>query len=170
MKFKKEAINMKDKILFVTKEGETCDEGLSYVLELAKTLNADIEILIMSPAQLTTQFEDIMAAVAFAEAGDLKTMNEVMESEQCSCRALLEKKISDIMKSSKESAVDLLCHLSEGDVAAAIKTFLKGRKNIGMVLLSPSLSENKKSLDIRTLIKNISKPIVHISKPLTAEI
>jgi len=161
---------MKNKILFVTKGGETCDEGLSYVLELAKTLNADIEVLIMSSAQMTTQFEDIMAATAFAEAGDLKTMKEVMESEQCPCRDLLEKKISDIMKSSKESAADLLCHMSEEDVAAAIKTFLKGRKNIGMVLLSPSLSENKKSLDIRNLIKNISKPIVHISKPLTAEI
>jgi len=170
MNSNKEAINMKNKILFVTKGGETCDEGLSYVLELAKTLNADIEVLIMSSAQMTTQFEDIMAATAFAEAGDLKTMKEVMESEQCPCRDLLEKKISDIMKSSKESAVDLLCHMSEGDVAAAIKLLLKGRKNIGMVLLSPSLSENKKSLDIRNLIKNISKPIVHISKPLAAGI
>jgi hypothetical protein len=161
---------MKDKILFVTKGGETCDEGLSYVLELAKSLNAGIEVLIMSPAQLTTQFEDIMAAAAFAEAGDFKTMKEVMESEQCACRDLLEEKISNIMKSSKESSVDLLCHLAEGDVASAIKLFLKDQKNIDMVLLSPSLSESKKSLDIRKLIKNISKPIVHISKPLAAEI
>jgi hypothetical protein len=39
-----------------------------------------------------------------------------------------------------------------------------------MVLLSPSLSENRKSLDIRKLLKNISKPIVHISRPLATEI
>jgi hypothetical protein len=161
---------MKDKILFVTKGGEACDEGLSYVLELARTLNAGIEVLIMSPAQLATQFEDLMAAAAFAEAGDLKTMKEVLESEQCACRDLLEEKISGIMNRSRESAVDLVCHLAEGDVAAAIKAHLKERKNIDMVLLSPSLSENKKSLDIRKLIRNISKPIVHISKPLSAEI
>ncbi len=161
---------MKDKILFVTKGGETCDEGLSYVLELAKNLNAGIEVLIMSPVHLATQFEDIMAAAAFAEAGDFKTMKEVMEREQCACRDLLEEKISAMLKSSKESSVDLLCHLSEGDVAAAIKVFLKERKNIDMILLSPSLSENKRSLDIRKLIKNISKPIVHISRPLASEV
>ena len=161
---------MTDKILFVTKGGEHCDEGLSYVLELAKTLNAGIEVLILSPAKLTNRFEDIMAAAAFAEAGDLKTMKEVMESEQCACRDLLEKKIGEIIQSSKESAVALVCHLSEGDVTTAVKSFLKGRKNIDMILLSPSLAESRKSLDIRRLLKDISKPIVHISKNATAEI
>lgn len=161
---------MKDTILFVTKGGESCDEGLSYVLELAKTLNAGIEVLIMSHAPLAGQFEDLMAAAAFAEAGDLRTMKELLESEQCACRDLLEEKISTIMNRSRESSVDLICHLAEGDVTTAIKTHLKERKNVDMVLLSPALSENKKSLDIRKLLKNISKPIVHISKPLSAEI
>jgi len=161
---------MKDKILFVTKGGETCDEGLPYVLELAKNLNAGIEVLIMSPTQLTTQFENIMTAAAFAEAGDFKTAKDVMESEHCVWRDLLEEKISNMKKSSKESSIDLLCHVSEGDVVSAIKLFLKGRKSIDMVLLSPSLSENKRSLDIGKLIKNISKPIVHISRQLATEI
>jgi hypothetical protein len=161
---------MTNKILFVTRGGEKCDEGLSYVLELAGTLGAGIEILIMSPRQLTTQFEDIMAAAAFAEAGDLNSMKEIMESEQHACRDLIEEKISRIIKSSNEPSVDLSCHISDGDVATAIKAFLKTWKNIDMVLLSPSLSENSKSVDIRKLLKNISKPVVHISKPLASEI
>jgi hypothetical protein len=170
MNSEKEAIQMKDKILFVTKGGEQCDEGFSYVLELAKTLNEGIEVLILNPAHLATDFEDIMAAAAFAEAGDLKTVKEIMECEQNACRKKLEEKIGSFIQSSKEMSVELLCHMSDGDVASAVKDFLKKKPNIDMVLLSPSLSENKKSLDIRKLLKNISKPIVHISKPMSAEI
>jgi hypothetical protein len=166
----KEATAMKDKILFVTKGCEQCDEGSSYALELAKTLHAGIEILIMNASHPETQFEDVMAAAAFAEEGDLKTTKEILESEQIACRKKLEEKINGLIRSSKETAVELSCHLSNGDVSAAIKGHLKNRPDIAMVLLSPSLSENKRSLDIRKLLKNISKPIVHISKPLTAEI
>jgi hypothetical protein len=161
---------MKDKILFVTKGGEHCDEGFSYVLELAKTLNASVEALIMRPAHLSDDFEDLMAAATFAEAGDLKTMKEIMECEQRTCREKLEGRIRELSTKAREVAVDMLCHAADGDVAAAIKAILKEKPNIDMVLLSPSLSEKKNSLDIRKLLKHISKPIVHISKPLTAEI
>lgn len=40
---------MKEKILFVTKGGENCDEGFSYVLELAKALNSNIAVLVVYP-------------------------------------------------------------------------------------------------------------------------
>jgi len=170
MHSKKEASAMKDKILFVTKGCKQCDEGSSYALELAKTLHAGIEILIMNASHPATEFEDIMAAAAFAEEGDMKTMKEVMESEQIACRKLLEEKINGLIRSSKETAVELSCHLSAGDVSAAIKDHLKNRPDIAMVLLSPSLADNRKSLKIKKLIKAISKPIVHISKPLAAEI
>ena len=161
---------MKDKILFVTKGGEQCDEGFSYALELAKTLNVAIETLIMQPADLATQFEDIMAAAAFAEAGDLKSMKEIMECEQKRCRDKLNNRIAELARKAEETEITMLCHTSEGDVAAAIKAFLKDRPNIDMVLISPSLSENKKTIDIKKLLKNISKPIVHISRPAAAEI
>jgi hypothetical protein len=169
-KFKKGEMQMKDKILFVTKGGEHCDEGFSYVLELAKTLNVAIETLIILPTHLATQFEDIMAAAAFAEAGDLKTVKEIMDREQTTCREKLNSKIAELARKAEETEITMLCHTSEGDVAAAIKVFLKDKPNIDMVLISPSLSENKKTIDIRKLLKNISKPIVHISRPATAEI
>jgi len=157
---------MKDKILFVTKGGDQCDEGFSYVLELAKTLNAGIEVLIVQPARL----EDILAAAAFAEEGDFKSSKEAMGGQHHLCSAVLEEKIRGFLHSSKETAVDLLCHMTEGDVASTVKDFLKTRPYVDMVLISPSLSENKKSLDVKKLLKSVSKPIVHISKPATAEI
>lgn len=157
---------MTDKILFVTKGGDHCDEGFSYVLELAKTLNAGIEVLIMQPARL----EDILAAAAFAEEGDIKSTKEFLEGQHHVCSAVLEEKIRGFIHTSKETAVDLICHMAEGDIAAAVKTFLKTRPYIDMVLLSPALSDNRKSHDMKKLLKNISKPIVHISRPATAEI
>ncbi len=169
-KFSKGETKMKDKILFVTKGGEQCDEGFSYALELAKTLNVTIETLIMKPTNMTTQFEEIMAAAAFAEAGDMKTVKEIMECEQNRCREKLNNKIRELSRKAEETDITMHCHTSEGDVAAAIKVFLKDRPTIDMVLISPSLSENKKTIDIKKLLKNISKPIVHISRPATAEI
>jgi hypothetical protein len=163
-------MQMKDKILFVTRGGEYCDEGFSYVLELAKTLNATVEALIMRPAHLAEDFEDIMAAAAFAEAGDLKTMREIMECEQRTCREKLEARINELSNKAHEVSVEILCHAADGDVTAAVKTILKEKPYIDMVLLSPSLSGKKNSLDIRKLLKNISKPIVHISRPATAGI
>lgn len=161
---------MINKILFVTKGGEQCDDGFSYALELAKTLNVAIETLIMQPFNLSTQFEDLMAATAFAEAGDLKTVKEIMERHQNRCREKLNNRIAELARKAEETEINMLCHTSEGDAAAAIKVFLKDRPIIDMVLISPSLSENKKTIDIKKLLKNISKPIVHISRPATAEI
>jgi hypothetical protein len=161
---------MKDKILFVTKGGEHCDEGFSYILELAKTLNASVEALIMRPAHLAEDFEDIMAAATFAEAGDLETMKEIMECEQRTCREKLEGRIRELSNKAQEVSIEILCHSADGDVATAIKAILKEKPYIDMVLLSPSLSGKKNSLDLKRLLKHISKPIVHISKPATAEI
>lgn len=163
---------MNDKVLFVTKGGEQCDEGFSYVLELAKTLGAGIEVLIIYPSRMTNSFDDIMMAATYAEAGDLKTIKEMVDEEQDKFRELVARKISTLTLTSRpeEPKVDLVCHSADGDLSATIKAHLKNRPYIDMVLLSPSLAENKKSFDIKKLLKNISKPIVNISRPATIKI
>ncbi len=161
---------MKDKVLFVTKGGEQCDEGFSYVRELAKTLDSGIEVLIIYPSRMTNDFDDIMTAATYAEAGDLKTIREMVEAEQGAIKKMVEQKIGGLSSGSGETQVDLVCHSADGDLTATIKGYLKNRPYIDMVLLSPSLSENKKSFDIRKLLKNISKPIVNISRPVAAKL
>ena len=96
----------------------------------------------------------------------------MVDDEQEKFRELVARKISALALSSgsQETRVDLVCHSADGDLTATIKNHLKNRPYIDMVLLSPSLSENKKSFDIRKLLKNISKPIVNISRPATAKI
>lgn len=161
---------MNDKVLFVTRGGEACDEGFSYVLELAKTLGAGIEVLIIYPSRMTNSLDDIMMAATYAEAGDLKTIQAMVDEEQSSFRELVARKISALISRSEETKVDLVCHSADGDLTMTIKNHLKNRPYIDMVLLSPSLSENKKAFDIKKLLKNISKPIVNISRPVAIKI
>jgi hypothetical protein len=161
---------MKKKILFVTRGGERCDEGFSYSLELAKTLHAGIEVLIIGPSCLAAEFEDIMAAATFAEEGELKTAGEIMKETQRACSRKLEARVSEFLQETEGGTADFLCHIMDGDMAPAINRVLKDRPYVDMVLLSPSLSEKVGSSHVKKLLKNISKPIVHISKPAAAEI
>ena len=66
------------------------------------------------------------------------------------------------------NSVDLTCQVVSGDVTAAISDYLRDKPGVDMVLLSPSLSGNKKFFDVKKLIKNISKPIVNITMPAKA--
>jgi nucleotide-binding universal stress UspA family protein len=160
---------MKEKILFVTKGGEGCDEGFSYALELAKALNSGIAVLMVYPRQMLSSFDDVMSAAAFAEAGDFNTVKTLLDSQEKALRETEEKKVGEMIEKAREISINLIHKVASGDVANAIKDYLKNRPGVDMVLLSPTLAGNKKILDIKKLLKNISKPIVNITLPARAE-
>ena len=54
-------------LLFVTYHDEKSDEGLSYAIELAKTMNDKVGILLLYKRKVLEKFEDMMTAVTFAE-------------------------------------------------------------------------------------------------------
>lgn len=72
---------MKEKLLFVTRGGEDCDKGFSHVLELAKVLNAGVAVLMVYSKRAMESFEDVMAAAAFAEAGEFETAREILKED-----------------------------------------------------------------------------------------
>ena len=160
---------MKEKILFVTKGGEDCDKGFSYALELAKALNSGIAVLVVYPRQMLSSFEDVMSAAAFAEAGDFNTVKTLLDAQEQDLRETEKQKIGEMGARAREIAVDLVHRVASGDVAAAIKEYLKDKSGVDMVLLSPNLVGNKKILDLKKLMRNISKPIVNITVPAKAE-
>jgi nucleotide-binding universal stress UspA family protein len=160
---------MKEKILFVTKGGENCDEGFSYALELAKAVNSGIAVLVVYPKYMLISFEDVMCAAAFAEAGDFKTVKTLLDSEETTLKETDKRKIGDMSERAREISVDLVHRVALGDVTVAIKDYLKQSPGVDMVLLSPTLAGNKKILDLKKLMKNISKPIVNITMPVKAE-
>ncbi len=160
---------MKEKILFVTKGGENCDEGFSYALELAKALNSGIEVLMVYPRQMLISFEDVMSAAAFVEAGDFNSVKTLLDSQEHELRETEKRKIGEMGEKAREIAVGLMHRVASGDTTSAIKDYLKNRPGVDMVLLSPTLAGNNKILDLKKLMKNISKPIVNITMPVKAE-
>lgn len=160
---------MKEKLLFVTKGGDNFEEGFPYVIELSRTMNAGIVVLVIFDRQLSSVFDDVMAAAAFAEAGEIKTAKEILLEHEREIKDIAAKKFGELTEKYKEISGDLFCHAAIGDIQHAIKDFLKDRPNIDMILLSPTLSGNEKIFDINKLLKNITKPIVTISRPLQAE-
>ena len=161
---------MKEKLLFVTKGGDNFEDGFSYVLELAKTLNAGVAILMVYERRMAGVYEDIMAAAAFAEAGEAKTAIEILQAQEKETREAAEIKFKELTEKYKEISRDMFYQTAIGDIQHAIKDFLSNRSDIDMVLISPNLAGNKKIFDINKLLKNITKPIVTISRPLQAEV
>lgn len=158
----------KEKLLFVTKGGEDCDNGFTYILELAKTLNAGVAMLMVYNKRVLDTYEDVMAAVAFAEAGDLETVKELMQTQERVIKETAGKKIKEMTEKCTKNSVPFTYQIAADDAITAIKDFVKNRPEIDMVLLSPNLSVSKKSIDLKKLIKNITKPIVSISVPAKA--
>ena len=158
----------KEKLLFVTKGGEDCDNGFTYILELAKTLNAGIAMLMVYNKRVLDTYEDVMAAVAFAEAGDLETVKELMQSQERVIKETAGKKIKELTEKCRENSVPFTYQITADETITAIKNFVKTRPEIDMVLLSPNLSVSKKGIDLKKLLKNITKPIVSISVPAKA--
>ena len=158
----------KETLLFVTKGGEDCDIGFTYILELAKTLNAAIAMLMVYQKGMMNKYEDVMAAVVFAEAGDLETVKELVQAQERRIAEAAEKKIREMSEKCQENHVPFSHQIVDDDTVNAIKNFLKNRHDVDMVLLSPNLSTGKKSLDLKKLLKNITKPIVTISRPVEA--
>ena len=151
---------MKEKLLFVTKGGEDCDKGFSYVLELAKALNAGIAVLMVYSKLAMESFEDVMAAATFAEAGDIETMRELMRGQEKEMNETTVKKISELSEKCRNANIDFSSEVKTGEAIQIIKEFIKSKPGIDMILLSPNLSGDKKILDIRKMLKNITKPIV----------
>ena len=160
---------MKEKLLFVTKGGEGCDEGFSYVLELAKVLKTGIAVLMVYGRHVMQKYEDVMASVAFAEAGDLKTVEELMNSQRKEIKKKEEGKIREMAERCADIPLDFTIRDEGDDVISTVGDFLKGRPGIDMVLLSPNLSGNKKMFDTKKMLKSITKPIVTITKSANAE-
>lgn len=153
---------MKEKLLFVTKGGEDCDKSFSYMLELAKTLDAGVAVLMVYSKRAMESFEDVMAAATFAEAGDIETMRELMHGQEKEIKQTAEKKVKEFSEKCRGADIDFSSEIKTGEAIQVIKDFLKSKPGIDMILLSPNLSGDKKLLDIRKMLKNITKPIVTI--------
>ncbi|MBI4690881.1 MAG: hypothetical protein HY754_11560 [Nitrospirae bacterium] len=154
---------MKKNLLFVSAyNDEGCGEGLSYAIDLAKVMNEGIAILLIYKKNLMKRVEDVMAAIAFAEAGEHETAREIAGNKA----ACSDETINFFTKKCRDSGVEVSVQIAAMDMVPAVKDFLGGKKGIDMVLLSPSVTNNGNvtSRELQKLVKTASRPIVTMAR------
>ncbi|RJR17001.1 MAG: hypothetical protein C4581_08770 [Nitrospiraceae bacterium] len=154
-------------LLFVTYQNEDFDEGLSYAVDLAKTLDKDLTILMAQKKGIMKRLEDVMSAVTFAGAGEHETARVILsgkiESGSLEKLNLLTEKFQNEGVTTKVYIVGL-------DAVSAIKDFLRQKNSVDMVLLSPGVTDNGniKLSELQKLGRSASKPVVTMSKQVYA--
>ena len=158
---------MKERLLlFVTYHDENFDEGLSYAVELAKTMNDGIEILLIYKRKVFEKFEDMMTAVTFAEADMHKTAKEMISDDYREKNEDYEKRIDLLKEKCRKSGITVSVSTAATDTVSAIKNILRQNIRIDMVLLSPSITNdgNVTSKVLNKLVKTASRPVVTMAK------
>ena len=153
-------------LLFVTYHDENFEDGLSYAVDLAKTMNDGIEILMIYKRKVMEKFEDMMTIVTFAEADDHKTARELIKEYYEARNEDYDKKMSQLVERCKKSGVAVGVSTASMDVVSAVKNLLRQRTGIDMILLSPSITGGGDitSKELGKLVKTASRPVVTMAK------
>ncbi|HEB76256.1 MAG TPA: hypothetical protein ENJ04_07890 [Nitrospirae bacterium] len=160
---------MKGRVLFVTKEGEDFRDGFSYAMELSRIVNGGIFVLFYHEEKAIDRFEDEMAAAALAESGGLEAAEQVLNERRLSLKAAACNKAAQLRQQCPDPEMLVDHRIASGDLVAAIRGVLQDKSSIEMVILSPSLMDNGKAISLKKLKKYITRPIVTMSRPASAQ-
>lgn len=154
-------------LLFVTYLDEQVDEGISYAIDLARAMVEDIVLLLVRKEKtISGHLNDLMAGVAFAEAGDPETAVQVAAGNDRDLPELVNRKITEMIVASSKAGVQLEVRNAEKDLISGIRTFLKGNRTVDKVVLSPAVTESEAltTRDLNRLVRTASRPIVTMTK------
>ena len=154
------------RLLFVTYHDDNLEESLSYAVELAKTMNDGIEVLLIYRRKVMEKFDDIMTAVAFSEEGEYKTARELISEDFRNNRQDYEKKMAELKDFCLRSGVKVDVSSASMDPVSAIKNILRQNPRIDMVILSPCITNNGRVTTkvLNKLAKTASRPVVTMEK------
>lgn len=152
-------------ILFVTKGNKDYEEGFQYAAELSCIRRTGISVLMIYDKSPLKSFIDNMAAVAFAEAGEAETANDISSEWLRKIDAETKMRTNSLIRKycREKESLDVSYRAGTGDIASHIKKSLKSDPSIDMVLISPCISE-KGVLNVKRYLKDISRPVVTMSK------
>jgi len=157
---------MKHKLLFVTYKDKHEDEGLSYVIELAKTLNKDLTIFLIWKKRLSKRIENVLTAATFAEADEHETARQMATGEQEEVKGDVDPKLEPFVGKCHESGIEVDIRSFKQDVFPTLKNYFKRRNGIDIVLLGPNVagSGSINARELKRLASTISRPIVTIAR------
>jgi hypothetical protein len=153
-------------LLFVTYHDEKSDEGLSYAVDLARTMKDSVEILLIYKRTVLDKFEDAMTAVTFAESNEHKTARELMGDDLKTKRQDLEQTVALMEEKCRNEGIPVEVSTTAMDAVSAIKNILRQNPRIDLVLLSPSITNDDHIATkmLSRLAKTASRPIVTMAK------
>jgi L-lactate utilization protein LutB len=153
-------------LLFVTYHDEQSDEGLSYAIDLAKTMNDGIELLLIYKRKVLEKFEDMMTAVTFAESNEHKTARELISDDLRTKNEDLDKKLALMEEKCRNGGIPVGVNTAAMDAVSAIKNILRQNPKIDLVLLSPSITSDGRITTkmLNKLVKTASRPVVTMAK------
>jgi hypothetical protein len=114
---------------------------------------------------LLAAYGDVMAAVAFAEAGDEKTARELAVAEAEELAAEDSARLRRLELQCRQQGIDCSCRTEVGDAIELMNTVMQKESGITMGLLSPCVSEGRKGSELKRLIRSVMKPVVTIMRP-----
>ncbi|MGD1076495.1 MAG: hypothetical protein ABR903_10535 [Thermodesulfovibrionales bacterium] len=158
---------MKEKqLLFVTYDDENFEEGLSYAIDLAKTMHNGIALLLLCNRKVMERFNDLMTVITFAEAKEHKTARERIIEDYKKNNDDYDQKLALLKEKCEKSGVTVEVGAAAMDAVSAIKKFLKQDARIDMVLLSPNVTDQRgvTTKELNRLVKTCSRPIVTMAK------
>jgi len=157
----------KRQLLFVTYLDENPDEGIAYVIELAKAMQEDIVLLgVQKKETLNSKFDDLMTGVTFAEAGEHETAQKVLSGGAGMTGAAHAAMITELIVKASSVGVHLSAEQVERDVVSGIRVFLKDHSGIDKVVLSPAVTEGEmlSTRDLSRLVRTASRPVVTMTR------
>lgn len=157
---------MKKKLLFVTYCDAQPENGLSYVIELAKIMHEDLTIFLLKKRRISRQVDELMTAVTFAEANEQETARQMVTGD---CKE--DVKIPDrLLGTCYQSGIHVDICSSRADVVSAVKECLRQRNGIDIVLLAPNITEREKftGKKLQRLMSTVTRPLVTLSRQQSA--
>ncbi|MBI4687538.1 MAG: hypothetical protein HY756_07130 [Nitrospirae bacterium] len=153
-------------ILFVAYSGEDIYEGFSYALDLARTMDKKITVLILRKKPSTERFDDLMTAVTFAEANEHEVARAVMAGDLRKLNAVSDMDASHFAAKGADMGIAVDVYEAAGIAMSAIKEAIKRNTSIDMIILSPAVTENGgiSAKELSLLVKKASRPVVTMSR------
>ena len=158
------------RLLFVTYHDDESNEGISYALDLARTMNDSVEVLLIYKRKVLERFEDMMTVVTYAEANDHKTARELISEDYRRRNEDYEKRVALLKEMGLRKGVNVEVGTAAMDTLSAVRNLLRQNSRIDMVLVGPTIAEEG-SLNVKALKKlaqRASRPVVMMTRQTNA--
>ena len=153
-------------LLFATYHTKEYGEGFAYAVDLAKTLDKDLRVLLVSEKGLSDAFNDIMTAVTFAEEYGKDTSSDVLEGGYEKLDARSDDRLAPLSGMCHMAGVSLEIFTTGRKLVSAINGFIKKDPQVDMVLLGPTVTDTRSvsARELKRLVTGVSRPVVTMAR------